>query len=199
MSAAYAIVLQFVQEATVGHFVEGLREVKEYAIELFLILQAYCKIMNCNKKLSFTGTLTTKPMLKFGQNVETFKVVHGVGKDYVLKHLAAVEDDWFTGDVAGKDLPEPWASVPSDLVDGWEWTSASTDTPSELHELFDAACRRSRRACAAVTSLESMSVRTDDQGEPWSLRWIYVHMIEEYARHVGHMDLIRESIDGRTG
>ncbi len=44
-----------------------------------------------------------------------------------------------------------------------------------------------------------MSVRTDADGRPWSLRWIYVHMIEEYARHLGHADLIRESIDGATG
>lgn len=117
----------------------------------------------------------------------------------VLKHLAAVEDDWFHSDLAGNDFPEPWASVPDDEADGWEWTSAASDTPGELVALFDAACARSRAACRAVDSLDTMSVKTDRHGNGWSLRWIYLHLIEEYARHVGHMDLIRESIDGATG
>ena len=43
-----------------------------------------------------------------------------------------------------------------------------------------------------------MSVETNGDGEHWSLRWILVHMIEEYARHCGHADFIRESIDGDT-
>ncbi len=117
----------------------------------------------------------------------------------ILKHLAVVEDDWFHSDLAGNDLPEPWASVDPDEVADWEWTSSSRDSPEELRALFGAACGRSRAACAAVASLDAMSVKADRHGAPWSLRWIYVHMIEEYARHVGHMDLIRESIDGSTG
>jgi len=117
----------------------------------------------------------------------------------LVKHLAVVEDDWFHGDVAGHDFPEPWASVPEADAADWEWRSSHHDSPAELLELFEAACNRSRVACAAVDSLDQMSIRTDDRGEPWSLRWIYVHMIEEYARHVGHADLIRESIDGATG
>ena len=117
----------------------------------------------------------------------------------ILKHLAACEDDWFHSDLAGHDFPEPWASVPEELVENWEWTSSHLDSPEELLELFEAACARSRAACAAVDSLDAMSTKTDQHGRPWSLRWIYVHMIEEYARHVGHADLIRESIDGSTG
>lgn len=117
----------------------------------------------------------------------------------LLKHLAAVEDDWFHGDVAGNDFPEPWASVDPAEAEGWVWSSAANDSPEELLELFEAACTRSRTACAAVGSLDTMSVRTDANGDPWSLRWIYVHMIEEYARHVGHADLLREAIDGSTG
>lgn len=117
----------------------------------------------------------------------------------LLKHLAAVEDDWFNGDVAGNEYPEPWASVDAAGAAEWVWASAADDTPTELHDLFEAACARSREACASVDSLDTMSVGTDSDGEPWSLRWIYVHMIEEYARHVGHADLIRESIDGSTG
>lgn len=117
----------------------------------------------------------------------------------LIKHLAACEDDWFHSDLAGNDFPEPWASVPEAEIDGWEWTSSARDTPDELLDLFGAACARSRAACDAVDSLDAMSNKTDDRGEPWSLRYIYLHMIEEYARHIGHADLIRESIDGATG
>jgi hypothetical protein len=52
------------------------------------------------------------------------------------------------------------------------------------------------RAAAAGRSLDATGVR---DGEPCSLRWIYVHMIEEYARHNGHADLIRELVDGSVG
>ena len=117
----------------------------------------------------------------------------------ILRHLAAVEDDWFHSDLAGNDHPEPWASVdPADAED-WTWRTSAGDTPDELVELFEAASARSRTACAPVDSLAAMSIKTDVDGQPWSLRFIYVHMIEEYARHVGHADLIRESIDGATG
>ena len=117
----------------------------------------------------------------------------------LLKHLAACEDDWFHSDLAGHEFPEPWASVPESEIEGWEWTSSASDTPADLLALFEVACVRSRAACAAVDSLDAMSAKTDASGRPWSLRFIYLHMIEEYARHVGHADLIRESIDGATG
>ena len=68
----------------------------------------------------------------------------------ILKHLAACEDDWFHSDLAGHDFPEPWASVPEELVENWEWTSSHLDSPEELLELFEAACpahgRRVRRS-----------------------------------------------------
>jgi hypothetical protein len=69
--------------------------------------------------------------------------------------------------------------------------------------LFDNAVTRSNqimKEALACGGLEQLSVATDPRtGEPYSLRWILVHMIEEYARHNGHADLIRESIDGKTG
>ena len=76
----------------------------------------------------------------------------------ILKHLAACEDDWFHSDLAGNDFPEPWASVPEELLADWEWTSSPDDSPEELLELFEAACARSRAACAGVDSLDTMSV-----------------------------------------
>jgi len=61
---------------------------------------------------------------------------------------------------------------------------------------FDAAVEDSNRRTAAASSLDQLSSAPTWTGEHWNLRWVLVHMIEEYARHCGHADLIRESIDG---
>lgn len=61
----------------------------------------------------------------------------------LLKHMALVEDDWFTSDMAGENLPEPWASVDWGADRDWELNSAKDDTPPELLALFEAACARS--------------------------------------------------------
>ena len=83
----------------------------------------------------------------------------------------------------------------------WDWHSAVDDSPDDLLELYDAACTRSRAAVAEVGGdLETLSIETDrETGGRFSLRWIMIHMIEETARHNGHVDLIREAIDGRVG
>ena len=62
---------------------------------------------------------------------------------------------------------------------------------------YQEAIERSRALVAAVDSLDFLTVK-EREGEPFSLRWILVHMIEETARHAGHADLIRESIDGKV-
>ncbi len=117
----------------------------------------------------------------------------------LLKHLAVVEDDWFAHDFAGRAMPEPWLSVDWDADRDWEWHSAAEDSPEELVALFEAACNRSRSVVAGADSLDGLSVGTRRDGRHWNLRWILVHMIEEYARHAGHADLLREAIDGATG
>jgi uncharacterized damage-inducible protein DinB len=115
----------------------------------------------------------------------------------LLKHMALVEDWWFDHRFLGHDEVEPWASAPDDDPD-WEFNSARHDTADELFALFTASCDRSRRAIGETPDLDQLSVLTRDD-EPWNLRWIMVHMIEEYARHCGHADLIREAIDGEVG
>jgi len=117
----------------------------------------------------------------------------------LLKHMAVVEDDWFTSDMAGGDLPEPWASVDWDADRDWEHNSAKHDTPEELLALFEVAVARSRVVTEACDSLDQRSVKTDPNGDHFTLRWILVHMIEEYARHCGHADFLREAIDGQRG
>jgi len=118
----------------------------------------------------------------------------------LVKHMALVEDSWFTQRFAGQPEPAPWVGVDWDADPDWEHHSAADDAPDDLLALYVAACERSRTAYAAAESLDQRSVvPSRDSGEPFTLRWIVLHMIEETARHNGHVDLLRESIDGVTG
>lgn len=117
----------------------------------------------------------------------------------MIYHLAVVEEDWFASDFLGEDLGEPWASVDWDADRDWEWNIAPTLEPEIVFDTYRRACDRSNEIVAAAESLDQLAVRANRHGEHWSLRWILVHMIEETARHAGHADLIRESIDGEVG
>lgn len=119
----------------------------------------------------------------------------------ILKHLAWVEDHWFSYFLFNVDRSEPWKSVDWSADQNWEWNSASSDSQEDLRALWTAACERSRENVRSVISagLGQRAVRTWPNGESPSLRWIIVHMIEEYARHNGHADYLRESVDGETG
>lgn len=116
----------------------------------------------------------------------------------LLRHMTFVEDHWFDATFAGMPDREPWASADWDLDPDWEMTTATGMTFAELRADFEDACERSRRHVAGAPSLETPA-RGGDPDVRTSLRWILVHMVEEYARHCGHADLIRESIDGRVG
>jgi len=119
----------------------------------------------------------------------------------LLKHMALVEQNWFRHRLIAADHTEPWRSVDWEADRDWELHSAAHDSPEELFALFDAAVADSEAILEGVLSggLDQSARRTSHDGEPASLRWILIHMIEEYARHCGHADLIRESIDGQTG
>jgi len=117
----------------------------------------------------------------------------------MLKHLAFVEHWWFECVFLGREYAEPWASVDWKADADWDWHSAVDDTPEELRAMLDRACSASDAVVAGVADLGALSQRTSRTGDRFSLRWILAHMIEEYARHNGHADLIRESIDGETG
>lgn len=119
----------------------------------------------------------------------------------LLKHLAGVEDHWFQHVLHGVTELEPWTSVDWDADRDWDWHSAADDTPEELFALWEAACERSRAAVDEALrhdGLDQEAANAAPEGGP-SLRWILVHMIEEYARHNGHADLLREAWDGETG
>lgn len=120
----------------------------------------------------------------------------------LLKHLALVEDDYFTGRLLGRPLSPPWDTVDWDSDPDWEWRTAAEDSPDQLFALWQDTVARSRAAVAealAEGGLEQLSRRSWPDGRAPSLRRILIDLIEEYARHVGHADLIRESVDGLVG
>ncbi|WP_028639213.1 DinB family protein [Nocardioides sp. URHA0032] len=117
----------------------------------------------------------------------------------MVKHLALVENSWLREVFLGEPMSEPWASVDWDADHDWDWHSAKDDTPEQLWALYDAMVADSD-AVVAAAGLDDPSAKPSRRtGEPFSLRWILLHLIEEYARHNGHADLIRESVDGTTG
>ncbi|MDO4240201.1 DUF664 domain-containing protein [Micrococcus sp.] len=121
----------------------------------------------------------------------------------MLKHLAFVEFFWFEVTADGAPTSEPWVSVDWDADPDWDWNSAGADSAERLHELWTTAVERSRAVVARLladgpATLDAMHPAWGGRGHV-SLRWILTHMIEEYARHNGHADLLREQIDGQTG
>ncbi|MDN5594150.1 DinB family protein [Brevibacterium aurantiacum] len=117
----------------------------------------------------------------------------------IIKHLSLVEEQWFVEDILGQELSEPWASIDWQADRDWDFESASADTPDYLLTLHAEACEQSRQILAGIDDLDTLVARVPSSGDRFNVRWVLIHMIEEYARHVGHADLIRESIDGATG
>ena len=116
----------------------------------------------------------------------------------MVKHLTFVEDWWF-GRQLSDAQSEPWASVDWQADPDWDWHSAADDTPEDLWAGWEDAVSRSRAAVAADPRPARESARPRRDGAPFTLRWILAHMVQEYARHNGHADLIRQSIDGQVG
>jgi uncharacterized damage-inducible protein DinB len=120
----------------------------------------------------------------------------------LLKHMAFVEEHWFSRSLHGNGLGSPWDAVDWNATPDWEWETAAQDSPEQLRAMWEDATKRSRAMVAdalASGDLGQLAKYTSPSRETRSLRWILVHMIEEYARHNGHADLLRESIDGETG
>jgi uncharacterized damage-inducible protein DinB len=120
----------------------------------------------------------------------------------MLKHVTYVEDLWFSRFLHGRDPAAPWDTVDWEADGDWDWHSAAADTPEQLHARWQDAVVRSRRLVDDALSgggLDQLAKRSWPDGTAVSLRWILCHMVEEYARHNGHADLLRESVDGETG
>lgn len=124
----------------------------------------------------------------------------------LLMHVAYVEEHWFVGVVHDRDRESPWSEVDWKATPDWEWDAAHTMTGDAMRAQWNTSVERSRAALSAALEsagsddpLAMLAKRLRPSGEPVSLRWVLVHMIEEYARHNGHADLLREAIDGETG
>lgn len=121
----------------------------------------------------------------------------------MLKHLARFEDDMSAEWIAGQGQIPPWNAVDWDNDHDWDWRTASENSPEELYVRWRDAVARARALIAealAESGLEHPATGvTNEHGLSPSLRYVLLNMIEEYARHNGHADLIRESIDGLIG
>lgn len=116
----------------------------------------------------------------------------------LLKHLAAVEHYTFGNKLSGTPLDEPWRSAEW----SWPFTSAADDTPEQLYAYWDEAVEQARAKLAtalATGGLDQEAHVSDGDGNHASLRRLVCDMIEEYGRHTGHADLLREAVDGRVG
>jgi hypothetical protein len=120
----------------------------------------------------------------------------------LLKHLAAQEDHATTVKLTGEPLGEPWAGWEWDGSNDWELTSAVEDSPADLYALYDGAVARARERLASFpvsAGLDQPVHAADDEGHHASLRRLLLDLVEEYGRHTGHADLLREAADGLTG
>jgi uncharacterized damage-inducible protein DinB len=116
----------------------------------------------------------------------------GMSLHGLVRHMADVERNWFRRVLDGQDVPGLFWTAENedgdfDDVDAADFTADQSTWQAEIAEAERIAARH---------DLDDTGTR---RGEPCSLRWIYLHMIEEYARHNGHADLLRERIDGATG
>jgi hypothetical protein len=111
----------------------------------------------------------------------------------IVKHLAHMEDLWFTHKFAGRDYPPPWHGGDEE----WVWKSSSADSVPEIAALYRAACERSRAVEAEHGGLDEVAARPSFGKGPVSLRWLYVQMIRETAQHCGHLDLLRDVLRRR--
>jgi hypothetical protein len=111
----------------------------------------------------------------------------------IVRHMAEVERNWFRPVLAAEEMQAIFAP---DM--NWEaaFRDAATADVGEAFSIWRAECDHSRALVAAAPALETRGRRG---GEWFSLRWVLTHMIEEYARHNGHADLLRERLDGATG
>jgi hypothetical protein len=120
----------------------------------------------------------------------------------LLKHLAAVEDYTFTNKLRGEPIGAPWDATDWDGSNDWEFTSSANDTPEQLYALWDGAVERSRaRLDAALVAggVDQLVHVCRPDGRHASLRRLLCDLIEEYGRHTGHADLLREAVDGLVG
>jgi len=120
----------------------------------------------------------------------------------LLKHLARAEEQMCSTKLSGAPPGAPWDTADWDTDPDWDFTSAASDTPEQLYALWDSTVERSRARLGAALAdggpgqLVHLSA---PGGRHLSLRRLLCDLIEEYGRHTGHADLLREAVDGLAG
>lgn len=150
------------------------------------MLEAWLEFHRTTLELKCEGL--SAEQLKYRPVETSVLSLHGL-----VRHMAEVERGWFRRALSDEpELPRIWSTVHEADLDLFPLDDASWP---EDFQVWQYECALAREAVLGF-SLEDAGVRND---EPCTLRWIYNHMIEEYARHNGHADLIREMIDGAVG
>lgn len=110
----------------------------------------------------------------------------------LVRHLAGVESYWFRNVIAGETAPRPF--VDPEAADREFEVTADRETVEQAWATWRAEVANSNAIVAGISDMGALGI-----GKPVALREVMIHLIEEYARHLGHADLIRERIDGRAG
>jgi hypothetical protein len=113
----------------------------------------------------------------------------------LVRHMAEVERNWFRPLLAGEEMGLLWSAGPA-LDPNPAFDEVGSADVAAAFAAWEAECDTARQLLNAAESLEVTGMRG---GSRFSLRWVLIHLIEEYARHNGHADLLRERIDGATG
>jgi hypothetical protein len=113
----------------------------------------------------------------------------------LVRRMADVERNWFRRALAHEDAPPHYRS---DSAPNGAFTNVDTADVAEAFAIWRAECAHARTVVASFSDLSALGRDETRPGRP-SVRWVLAHMIEEYARHNGHADLLREVIDGVVG
>ncbi|MGW7265109.1 DinB family protein [Streptomyces sp. NPDC054842] len=117
----------------------------------------------------------------------------------LMRHLQGVERAWFQRTLADVAAPPYFPYRTYVTAAGDDWFDEADPTPADVvYEDYLSACEESRKVFAHVTADPGRPVSSPEFGTT-DVRFVLEHVIEEYARHVGHADLLREAIDGATG
>ncbi len=107
----------------------------------------------------------------------------------VVKHLTAAERWWLSIEAGGADLPSLWAGSPDP-----SWDLAPGDTPATVVAAYKAEWARAEKALRGLGPDDRTRRRSE-----FTVRWVVAHVVQETARHVGHLDVLRELADGEVG